>query len=228
MVGHLLSAIDNRGIKESLISLLKDYSDKGIPITLKRFKSAIDKISRKSSETLIRDIDSIIFNSNKDTPRGLYKEIKMKTAQLIPDKTGARSYVDMMFKKKIAPNNVVFNQLNSDVTGEKLIKAAEDFLSLTKIDQVKNTMKGYNNNPTITFHQEKATQKQNYERKGNFERRGGYSSRGRYNNGRQNYYQPRQNSQNENQGRKDYQDKRSQRNSWSQGQDKTTRIQNLG
>lgn len=267
IVGHLLSAIDNRGIKESLISILKEYSDRGIPITLKRFKSAIDKISRKSSEALIRDIDSIIFNSNKNTPRGLYKEIEMKTAQLIPDKTGARSYVDMMFKKKIAPNNVVFNQLNSDVTGEKLIKAAEDFLSLTKIDQINNTMKGYNNNrgrpqqgprsfqnkgpnsygrprtfqdnyekqsgwqnhqDNKPFHQDKVPQKQNYERQGNSERRGGYPTRGRYNNGRQNYYQPRQNSQNEYQGRKDYQDKRNQRNSWSQGQDKTARIQNQG
>ncbi|CBY12430.1 unnamed protein product [Oikopleura dioica] len=266
MVGHLLSAIDNRSIKESLISILREYSDRGIPITLKRFKSAIDKISRKSSETLIRDIDNIVFNPNKNTPRGLYKEIEMKTAQLIPDKSSAKSYVDMMFKKKIAPNNVVFNQLNSEVTGEKLIKAAEDYLSLTKKDQINNTMRGYDNNRgrpkpgskhfqnrgpnnydrprtfqgnyekqhgwknqnNKSFKQEKAPQRNNFGARGNQERRGGYSSRGRYNNSGQNYNQSRQNSQDENRGRKDYQDKRNQRNSWYQGQDKTTRIQNQG
>jgi len=242
IVGHLLSAIDNRGIKESLISLLKDYSDKGIPITLKRFKSAIDKISRKSSETLIRDIDSIIFNSNKDTPRGLYKEIEMKTAQLIPDKTGARSYVDMMFKKKIAPNNVVFNQLNSDVTGEKLIKAAEDFLSLTKIHQVNNTMKGNNN---------KRGQPQTGPR---FSREHGPNSYGRHQSsqsyhgnqyGRQNsqkgksyqsgescqgkYDERRDNSEGRgnNQQKEGYNNERCNNNSWNQ-EDKVAKIQKQG
>jgi len=242
IVGHLLSAIDNRGIKESLISILKDYSDRGIPITLKRFKSAIDKISRKSSETLIRDIDSIIFNSNKDTPRGLYKEIEMKTAQLIPDKTGARSYVDMMFKKKIAPNNVVFNQLNSDVTGEKLIKAAEDFLSLTKIHQVNNTMKGHNNKrgqqqTGPRFSQEygpnsygrpQASQsyhgnqygRQNSQKGKSYQ--SGESCQGKYDERRDN-----SEGRGNNQRKEGYNNERSNNNSWNQ-EDKVAKIQKQG
>jgi len=143
-IGYLLSGIESKIIAEGLTEKMKKAQLQGKSLSLSRFVDIIKEISSKPDELVLRELDMLTYNPQRDTPASFYRKIAQMSLQMFPDKTAGSKLVDLNFRKKVSPNDDMFPIISMNLEGEELVKFAENYLSQRKLAQLNNINKSDN------------------------------------------------------------------------------------